>query len=597
MNEKFYEKPVEITDEAYRFDSFQNGEALFEKKRRLPAMGWNSWNAFGSGNTEELTKVMADKLVELELDKLGYKYVILDDGCYGASRVDGHLTGDSVKFPSDFGILSDYIHSKGLKFGMYNDIGSKLCSGLEVGTCGYEDIDTADYIKWGVDFIKVDNCYNVWDNATFSNPENARFTFAPAIRAVKVRLDGTTWTREYLAAKDAEITGTRAYIEGEYVKGIGTFDGTAPDTSPVGEMSSELRFRIDAPSSSEYSFYIDYVPGCVEGMGEWLQIVVEDGTGSKIYYHDDVVTPYPIRLQLSKGENVIRLMNHRRQENTLTSYARIKEGFKKADPDRDIVFSICEWGKTQPQNWGYKVGDSWRILNDITFQVGSDGDPGHGVWEGAYTTSVTAQYNKAVIMDEFAGLDKGWNDPDMLMVGMNGLTDTMCRTHMAMWCMMNAPLMLGLDLRRITKDDEIYKIIANKELIALNQDSLGIQAKRIHTTKAVAPDKAYIRDNDRIDVLAKPLHDGSVAVSFINVSMADKDTEVVIDNDLVVTYLKEKMVDPEGFLQASAYEVTDIFTGEKREIKAERDFGHGTRFASGKLPACGNLTVKIRPVE
>jgi alpha-galactosidase len=87
-------------------------------------------------------------------------------------------------------------------------------------------------------------------------------------------------------------------------------------------------------------------------------------------------------------------MNHRRQENTLLSYAKIKGCFKKAKPDNDIVFSICEWGKTQPQNWGYKVGDSWRILNDITFQVGSDGDRGHASWEGAYTTSVTAQYNR-----------------------------------------------------------------------------------------------------------------------------------------------------------------------------------------------------------
>ena len=81
MDEKYYEKPIEIKDDSYRYDSFENGEVLFGKKGRLPAMGWNSWNAFGSGNTEALTKIMADKLVELGLDKLGYQYVILDDGC------------------------------------------------------------------------------------------------------------------------------------------------------------------------------------------------------------------------------------------------------------------------------------------------------------------------------------------------------------------------------------------------------------------------------------------------------------------------------------------------------------------------------------
>ena len=156
--EKKFGKPAKINDDKYRFDSFDNGEILFGKKGKLPAMGWNRWNAFGSGNTEELTKIMADKLVELGLDKLGYEYVTLDDGCYRASRVDGHLASDGKKFPSGFKALSDYIHGKGLKFGMYNDVGSKLCSGLEVGTCGYEAIDTKDYIDWGVDFIKVDNC-------------------------------------------------------------------------------------------------------------------------------------------------------------------------------------------------------------------------------------------------------------------------------------------------------------------------------------------------------------------------------------------------------------------------------------------------------
>ena len=65
--DKKYERPAVINDVKYRYDSFNNGDVLFGKKGRLPAMGWNSWNAFGSGNTEKLTKIMADKLVELGL--------------------------------------------------------------------------------------------------------------------------------------------------------------------------------------------------------------------------------------------------------------------------------------------------------------------------------------------------------------------------------------------------------------------------------------------------------------------------------------------------------------------------------------------------
>ena len=70
--------PSPIDDPRLRFDDFDNSD-LFAKKPRLPAMGWNSWNAFGSGNTEELTKAMVLKIKELELDKLGYEFVVLDD--------------------------------------------------------------------------------------------------------------------------------------------------------------------------------------------------------------------------------------------------------------------------------------------------------------------------------------------------------------------------------------------------------------------------------------------------------------------------------------------------------------------------------------
>ena len=595
MDEKYFEKPIAINDKAYRFDAFKNGDIISGKKGRVPAMGWNSWNAFGSGNTEALTKVMAEKMVELGLDKLGYQYVVLDDGCYGPKRVDGHLVSDSVKFPSGFMAMSDFIHSKGLKFGMYNDVGSHLCSGLEVGTCGYEETDVKDYINWKIDYIKVDNCYNVWDNATFSNPENAKFTFAPNIRGIKICKAGSDEIiAELSAVKDGKITGNRAFIEGDHVTGLGTFDGTSPDASPVGELSSELVFKVEAAEAGEYDLFVDCEKGRTEGVGEWLQVAVGYGDDAA-FFHDDFLEDAPIKIELKAGENDLRLMNHRRQENTLASYAKIQEEFDKIAPDRDIVFSICEWGKTQPQNWGYKVGDSWRILNDITFQVGSDGDSGHAVWEGAYTTSVTAQYNKAVIMDEFAGLDKGWNDPDMLMIGMNGLNDTMCKTHMTMWCMINSPLMLGMDLRNVEKDSEIFKIISNTAVIALNQDSLGIQAKRIYTTKAVAPDTTYIRDNDRIDVLAKPLADGSAALSFINVSTADRGADVEISVELIKEYIGSKMAGADAFAGAESYEATDVWTGETKTVE-----GHTFNlkdFVEGPLKAYDNVTLRIKPVK
>ena len=446
------DSPYKITDNRYRFDSFEDGKPLpCRGSSRLPAMGWNSWNPFGSTNTEELTRAMADKLVELGLDKLGYRYVVLDDGCYKSERVDGRLQNEEVKFPGGIKALADYIHSKGLKFGMYNDIGTNLCASAAVGTHGHETEDAESYAEWDIDFIKVDNCYYMWDNATFADPENARFSFAPNIKGIRITDETTGF----------DLTGTRASMKDGYVTGLGTFDGTAPDHTPVGLRSSELIFDIDVPSDGYYLISVLYASGKEEGIGQWLQIRSEADKTGEITFDDllpetpsatDFVWSDGIKIKLHKGSNKVRLMNHRRQENTLSSYAVLLEALRAAMPGKDIVFSICEWGKTMPSDWGYKVGDSWRILNDITFNVGSaEGDPGTCRWSDDYTNSITSQYNKCVIMDEFASLERGWNDPDMLAIGMNGLTIAMNASHMSMWCMMNAPLMLGLDLRRVQK--------------------------------------------------------------------------------------------------------------------------------------------------
>ena len=579
--------PSPIDDHRLRFDDFDNAD-LFAKKPRLPAMGWNSWNAFGSGNTEELTKAMVLKIKELELDKLGYKYVVLDDGCYHPERVDGHLISDEVKFPSGFKAMADFVHAHDLKFGMYNDIGDRLCSGAKVGIYGYEKTDCEDYIKWDIDFIKVDNCYYMWDNATFADPENAKYSYAPNIKCIEV--GGVKYD-----AAAAEITGTRAGIKDGYVSFIGTFDGTAPDHSPVGSRSSELIFEVEASEDGNRDLFITYASDAVEGTGQWLQVAV----GEKMYFDallaptqsQEAFTVSPvIQAGLKKGKNKIRIMNHRRQENTLHSYAEIRQELENAG-NRDIVFSICEWGKTQPQNWGHKVGDSWRILNDITFQVGADGNHGTAAWECDYTTSITSQYNKAVIMDEFAGLGRGWNDPDMLVIGMDGINNIMCRSHMAMWCMMNSPLMLGLDLRRVTKGDELYNIVTNEDLIALDQDPLGIQAKRIFTTyECDEPDKEYIRDNNRIDILAKPLANGDIALGFFNLSQEKKTDDPSVSVDQILSKIGSKAAGKDLFANAKKYVIKDLYTGEAKENESQV-------FSAGTLDACDSRVIRITPLS
>ena len=593
----------------YMFPAFDNGEVVANKKQgRLPALGFNSWNAFGSANTETLAKAMADCFINLELDKVGYQYIVLDDGCYRSTRVDGKLANETTKFPGGFKALSDYMHDRGLKFGMYNDIGTRLCAGATVGTVGYEDVDAQTYLDWGVDFLKVDNCYYLWDNATNSAGSNVIYSWAPRIRSITV--SGGDMASTTLYATDGTLLGTGASKSGSgasgYVTDIGVRDGTNTGQTPVGDLWSELSFNVNAPADGTYSLVVSYATATSGNIGRWLQVAVGpkesetrffDGLLNATTNNTTFANSPEISVQLKEGSNIIRMMNHRRQENTLVSYAALLDGLNKAKPDHDVVLSICEWGKTQPQNWGKKVGNSWRILNDITFSVGNaTGGTGTASWAGTGTNSIQGQYNKAVVMDEFAGRDKGWNDPDMMVIGMGGVSTLQSKTHMTMWCVMNSPIMLGFDLRRVTKGDDLWKIISNKDLIDLNQDPLGIQAKRIYykidsaSAPGATPDTTYLNsanDNLRIDVLAKPLANGDIALSFINVGGSGA-RSASVDVDQIIKYIGGKMVNPLNFQNALEYKIKDIWTGAEYTQTS-------TTFSVTNLPAMDNLTIRIAP--
>jgi len=125
----------------------------------VPQMGWNSWNKFACEITEELIKDTADALVSTGLAELGYKYVNLDD-CWQAAERDasGMIQADPTRFPSGMTALGEYIHSKGLKFGIYSSAGFKTCQGFPA-SLGLEETDARAYAAWGVDYLKYDNCY------------------------------------------------------------------------------------------------------------------------------------------------------------------------------------------------------------------------------------------------------------------------------------------------------------------------------------------------------------------------------------------------------------------------------------------------------
>ena len=127
--------------------------------KNTPPMGWNTWNTFGENINEELVKKTADILCETGLKDKGYEYVILDD-CWSLRERDsnGRMVADPVKFPSGMKALGDYLHSKGLKFGIYSCIGTFTCQKYP-GSFDYEFIDAQTFAEWGVDYLKYDHCY------------------------------------------------------------------------------------------------------------------------------------------------------------------------------------------------------------------------------------------------------------------------------------------------------------------------------------------------------------------------------------------------------------------------------------------------------
>jgi alpha-galactosidase len=151
---------------------------------------------------------------------------------------------------------------------------------------------------------------------------------------------------------------------------------------------------------------------------------------------------------------------------------------------RPIVYSLCEWGESRPWEWAADVGHLRRTTHDI-----SDNYP-----------SMLSIAKKNWALSSFAGPGH-WNDPDMLEVGNGGMSDVEYRSHFGLWAMMAAPLMIGADLR--TAGQATFDILGNREVIAVDQDPLGVQGKPI-------------RSQNGLHVLVKPLQNGDKAVLLFN---------------------------------------------------------------------------------
>jgi alpha-galactosidase len=134
--------------------------ALENGLARTPPMGWNDWNAFGCNVSDPLVRATADVFVSAGLRDAGYAYVNVDDCWMTRSRdAQGNLVPDPVKFPNGIKAVADYVHAKGLKFGIYESAGTATCAGFP-GSLDHEQADARLFASWGVDYLKYDNCNN-----------------------------------------------------------------------------------------------------------------------------------------------------------------------------------------------------------------------------------------------------------------------------------------------------------------------------------------------------------------------------------------------------------------------------------------------------
>ena len=445
---------------------------------KTPPMGWSSWNTFHNRINEDLIYETALAMKEQGLADAGYVYVNLDDNWQSSERDEnGNLIGDRETFPSGIPALVQKVNALRLKLGAYTSNGTLTCEDLPA-SLGRETQDAYTLAKWGVEYFKYDFCHHV-----------PLSKYAPLIYSISLFKDGRS--TEY-SVQNARLTGLARFMNdkalpnGVYASGL---------DKNLGRISYD---NIEVEEEGDYVLTIN-----VKKHGRYEKYLIAKVNGEEEYEiffpsqkHYNVTARFQTVIKLNAGKNSIELFNpvtcgadsemyeYRRMGRALNAgVARVAK--ERGTTPKPILFSICEWGFGKPFNWGAKAGNQWRTTPDIR----------------PWWWWIKMIYDHNVKLYKFASAGH-FNDPDMLEVGNGKLTYDQNVSHFSLWCMMNSPLILGNDLRSM--NEQVKAIVTNKNLIAINQDPLLKQAKRVK--------------KGAVDVLAKPLADGSTAICFFNKS-------------------------------------------------------------------------------
>jgi len=193
-----------------------------------PPMGWNSWNKFQCAVSDSLIRQTADAMVANGMRDAGYLYVNIDDCWELPNREDGHLKADPAAFPEGIKGLADYVHSKGLKLGIYSDWGKATCQN-KAGSYGFEATDAKDFADWGVDYLKYDNC-NI---PSLSEQEKSYQKMRDALAATgrPIVFSICTWEFKDWMPETGNLWRTGGDIHDEWGSMVGTIDNNELRTS------------------------------------------------------------------------------------------------------------------------------------------------------------------------------------------------------------------------------------------------------------------------------------------------------------------------------------------------------------------------------
>ncbi|MEG2676022.1 MAG: alpha-galactosidase, partial [Clostridia bacterium] len=489
---------------------YSNGAA------QTPPMGWSSWNTFKNHIDENLVLETARAMQEKGLVAAGYNHINLDDCWHSSLRdADGNLQADLTSFPHGIPSLVTECNKLGLKVGIYSSNGTLTCEDLPA-SLGNEERDALTIARWGIEFFKYDFCHNELISR-----------YAPLVESVT-----TTPSGEFggvnISCAQALLYGSAKLMPDEHTP-------SGYHVSGLDDGGGKMEFNnIFAEADGDYVLTIN-----VRKKGEYKKFLMAVVNGSDKYFFDfppqkfwNYTAKFQQVVRLKKGINTLALSNpvHTNADSAMLQYYIMGQALAKASAtvaqenataEKPIIFSICEWGKNKPYLWGKFAGNMWRTTGDIM----------------AWWPRVMNIYESTVGLWKYA--DKGhWNDPDMLEVGNGKLTDNQNKSHFALWCMLNSPLILGNDIRNMS--DEVQKIVTNANLIAINQDSLGKQAKRIKT--------------GLVDILAKPLDGGKVAVCVFNKGATANEFNLQIATLCADEYL--------NLAKANTYCAVDQYTGK-----------------------------------